>query len=258
MLIARGLVRAIVWAVGFATVVEWYSFLTTCQPYRHNQSYNPYHEYCSGLSMTIFDAIDHGLIWIGDLMEKPPEAITAIATVFLAIITWRLVVLGREQGATTRAQLRAYVFVSEAKIHNMVAGEGDGEIPVAQFTIKNTGQTPAYNLVNVSGFAIAEFPITSIPNMVITDSHFPPELSRTPLGPGDHQISRVHGKYGMTLQHKALLASGKNIAFAYGEIRYVDAFKRPQVTRYRFMIGGPVGVSQHGAMAVCGEGNEAT
>jgi hypothetical protein len=47
------------------------------------------------------------------------------------------------------------------------------------------------------------------------------------------------------------------VIFVYGEIRYRDIFKRKQWTKYRLMMGGPVGVRGR-QLSGCEEGNEAT
>jgi hypothetical protein len=56
---------------------------------------------------------------------------------------------------------------------------------------------------------------------------------------------------------KESLANGGHVIYVYGEIRYRDVFGRKQWTKYRYMIGGPVGVRGE-QMAGCEEGNEAT
>jgi hypothetical protein len=53
------------------------------------------------------------------------------------------------------------------------------------------------------------------------------------------------------------LKAGTRAIYLYGEIHYIDAFKRAQCTKYRYMTGGNVGF-RDGAVAACEEGNEAT
>jgi hypothetical protein len=84
-----------------------------------------------------------------------PEWWTAFATVLLTIVTACLGWLAYRQVLTTRAQLRAYVFVSSAKVTNVVDGDGMAE---AHVMIKNSGQTPAYEVAQVGGFAIDRYP----------------------------------------------------------------------------------------------------
>src|SRR5271155_2169793 len=52
---------------------------------------------------------------------------------------------------TAERQLRAYVLIPSAHVKNIAEGNGP---PVAHVQIKNFGQTPAYKVVNIGGFAI--------------------------------------------------------------------------------------------------------
>jgi hypothetical protein len=54
------------------------------------------------------------LIYIGQVLEAHAGAITGVATAVLAVITWRIVTLGKEQSGTTRAQLRAPIHSERA------------------------------------------------------------------------------------------------------------------------------------------------
>jgi hypothetical protein len=109
-------------------------------------------------------------------------AITAVSTVFLTLITAGLARIGYVQIMTTRAQLRAYVRTSRTVVTNVSHGTG---APEAQVTIQNSGQTPAYDVVSVSGFAIDRYPST--PDLVITDGEFANSaLGREILGPGEN------------------------------------------------------------------------
>ena len=53
---------------------------------------------------------------------------------------------------TAERQLRAYVSVDSAEIIDLVAGF----TPAARLIVKNSGQTPAYNLTGIGGIAIGE------------------------------------------------------------------------------------------------------
>jgi len=74
------------------------------------------------------------------LANENNGTITAVATLLLTFVTGGLVWIGYRQITTSRAQLRAYVFVGEVKII-----DPDGTEPQAQITLSNFGQTPAYN-----------------------------------------------------------------------------------------------------------------
>jgi hypothetical protein len=193
----------------------------------------------------------------GYFADKDNGAITAVFTVVLTIVTGGLVWIGHQQIATSRAQLRAYVLTSKSVVTNFVSG--GTERPEAQVTIKNSGQTPAYNVVNVGGFAIDKYPPPPTLDLIISDDDFAaPGRTREVLGPGDTSISVVSlNRPPLTAPEIASLTTGTSIIYVFGEIRYRDAFGREQWTKYRFMMGGPVGV-RGGQLAGCEEGNEAT
>jgi hypothetical protein len=99
--------------------------------------------------------VDINRVCAEDFADTNNGAITAVFTVLLTMVTGGLVWIGHQQIATSRAQLRAYVLVSRSVVTNVADGTG---IPEAQVTIKNFGQTPAYNVINVGGFAIDRYP----------------------------------------------------------------------------------------------------
>lgn len=86
-------------------------------------------------------------------------SVTALATVLLAYITYRLVRLGRDQAKTSRAQLRAYMGHLGAHFES-VAKDGDQAGSVKYFE-KNSGSTPA--LKTVMFRHIEPFPLGILP-----------------------------------------------------------------------------------------------
>jgi hypothetical protein len=186
------------------------------------------------------------------------ERVSAIFTVILAIATWALyratrnLVRGAEE--TAERQLRAYVLVSSAKVTNLTnLVEGNG-IPEAIVVIKNSGQTPAYDLHNVTGFTADSYPPRPTIKLTISDKDSIVQTTM-PLGPGDTTASNTLGKI-LTDPQKASLADGTGVVYVYGTIRYRDVFGKHRCTKYRLMIGGPVGV-RGGQLTACEEGNEA-
>jgi hypothetical protein len=212
--------------------------------------------------------LDRRRVCLGIFLHDNEAAITALATIFIALFTltlWqstdRLWEASERQlthlEGTAARQLRAYVFVSGAAVTNVAEGDG---IPEAQVVIKNFGQTPAYDLVNVTGFATDVYPPPKSIRLTVSDEEFSKPISKSDLGPTLAETSTTDWKEKkrLTQVEKAALAEGKTIIFVYGEIRYVDAFGRPQWTKYRYMMGGPVGVRSGGRLAPCEEGNNAT
>ena len=148
------------------------------------------------------------------------SAITALATVFLVYVTWRLVVLGRDQSITTRAQLRAYMFTETSKMSNIRVDQ----FPVAEITIKNVGQTPAYNVkVNSSGLVFDRFDNANrLQPLGALEETFGSEET---LGAGAFRTLRV-GNANCQLDQARInkLSQQTHAIFAYGEITYSDTF----------------------------------
>ena len=197
-----------------------------------------------------------------EFVEKHNAAITAIATVLLTFVTGALVWAGYLQIRTTRVQLRAYVFIHSAKV---AIQDDDTTAITAIVVIKNSGQTPARKLINVSGFAVSSYPIQTMPRLSISEAEFSEtRITRMDLGPistsvSTTPISTEQGRATRAAKTEfiSLLSEHKLIAFVYGEIRYEDAFGRRQWTKYRLMTGGPLGFTE-GQLIGCDEGNEAT
>jgi hypothetical protein len=147
---------------------------------------------------------------------------------------------------TAERQLRAYVSVDTAQI----TGINSGDNPVADLVVKNFGQTPAYDLTEMGGIAMG-VSFNTIPPP--TGSH---RMSRASLSAGAVTREFHPGPRPLTPEAIAALLAGTMTLWVYGEIHYRDAFKIERFTKYRFMIGGAVGI--HGTnLAICEEGNEA-
>jgi len=245
--------------VAVLALVFW--FVGTSEAFKHcinerktGDAYKALYESPSVIIRAI-KRLDLNRVCAGDFSDKNNGAITALSTVLLTLVTGGLVWIGHQQIATSRAQLRAYVFVSMGVVTNVVHGTG---MPEAQVTIRNSGQTPAHDVIALSGFAIDRYPPPATLNLIISDAEFSaPARTREVLGPGGSSISVIPAGRMLTAPEKASFASGTGIIYVYGEIRYRDAFGRRHWTKYRFMMGGPVGV-RGGQLTACEEGNEAT
>lgn len=135
--------RNILWTVGLVWVAWFFvssaSFFQECVQAKQNaDSENAFYESVSHFLIVL--GIIRGCT--GHFIHENGDAITALATVLLSIITYLLVKLGREQSDTAHVQLRAYVKLS----HHPPGIEWDGN-DIGRFSvllrIKNHGQTPA-------------------------------------------------------------------------------------------------------------------
>jgi hypothetical protein len=149
---------------------------------------------------------------------------------------------GREMA---EKELRAYVSVDKAEI----AGIESGGPPVATLTFKNSGQTPAYDLTGMGGIAMGTT-FDSLPVPVGS-----PRQSRSSLPPGTSTQWFHAAPRPLIPEQIAALRDGTMTLWVYGELHYRDAFGIDRFTRYRFQIGGGVGI-QGVRLAVCEEGNE--
>lgn len=181
-----------------------------------------------------------------------PEQMTAWATVGLALITgtlafatfklWRstnTLVLGAQE--TAKHQLRPYLHVKEA-----MAGIRD-DLLVAEVTIENFGQTPAYEVTKWAGLAAYPDGATLV---------FPPP------GPGKRKFKSIIGPgYPLTdiypgdpVAQLTPFPPDGNI-YLYGQLDYKDVFGEHHSTHFRLYV------PQHqltGRFRFCEVGNEAT
>ena len=195
-----------------------------------------------------------------------PEWLVAIFTGLFVVVTAGLTVYTyRLWGATDRLvtdakdtsqrQLRAYVSVKNGKISEFSTTEHI----MAKLTIINCGNTPAYSLQKVSGITLTEFPlqhdIASQITSKFADGDFP--KSKETLGPGAEL--QVIGQFSALLEdtHISAIKSGTSAIYFFGEIRYLDAFERPQYMKFRYFVGGGA-VIVGGQFAAYPEGNEAS
>jgi hypothetical protein len=194
----------------------------------------------------------HGAI----LGVKYGECLLFLATVVLAWTTWMLV-KGAEK--TAERQLRAYVLVDKATafsanregaiaFYGSDTGRGgqpleirSGYQPVAIFEFKNFGQTPAHDVEMFGNAAIVPWPLKleTLPEIDFSQNH-----SKQIIGPGG-----IRTKYDLFVEPHIItgeeyqgLTNERLAIFFFGEVRYLDAFGKRRVTRYRFFSGGQMGL----------------
>lgn len=191
---------------------------------------------------------------VGAFTHNNAEAIIAAFTIILALSTIFLWVATRDlvinTENTARRQLRAYVFVVQVEIVDM----GTPNVNAA-VKIRNTGQTPAYDVTVSTGANAFNVP----GNVTFTPTPIGPNSSRFVFGPDGL------GRYNIPLQsiigaanRIAAIKTGNGALYVWGEILYKDAFGKGQYTRFRHMIGGTAGWPSDNLMTVCPEGNEAS
>jgi len=172
------------------------------------------------------------------------------ALIQAAVLIWQIFYLGRtldHERKSSERQLRAYVFVDDTEFSWSRSGKEWG----AQFSYRNAGSTPAYDVVVKSGLALHR--VSDPEPAWKIDNTFPIGL----IGPNgdkfwdeaffDEVVPGYHSLRGM-------LKGGTHEVFLYGRIDYVDEFDQPRWTEFRYSVGGELGYEDF-EMSACREGN---
>jgi hypothetical protein len=165
------------------------------------------------------------------------------------------------------SQLRAYISIFQNDISGATPlGELNiqtilpliaGTRPCSRVKYKNTGQTPAFDLVVNGNVSLTEWPLDPAKLPPIQTGH---GGSKETLGPGMERtkIDITPPEIPPLTQDDIVgLTSGRLAIFVYGEMLYRDAFNIPRFTRYRLFTGGPTGIRGGGFLSAHDEGNEA-
>lgn len=185
---------------------------------------------------------DRMLVWLTAALVLATIGLW-IATLLLWRATRRLVMDARENA---ERQMRAYVGVESSSI-----ALSQGSPAVASVVFKNYGKTPAYEFTIQSGIEMAPS-FEELP----PPAPEPPGGPRGVLSPGATVVLSRSGTTLIGAEHVAALQTEKRAIFVYGEVSYVDAFKKRRFLAYRLMTGGSVGL--HGKnLASCEQGNNA-
>jgi hypothetical protein len=160
-------------------------------------------------------------------------------TFLLALFGFWQVMVSRN---TARRQLRAYVFVTQAKFMKL---PGHSEFLIfVQFT--NTGQTPAYKLTILSDKKVAEYPLKT--DLIPREQ---PTIVGS-LGAGQHSRIGVSAPT-LTEIERQEMSKGKLAVYVFGRIEYKDAFRRKRWTTYTFIGGGPAPIGPDRELAIHAE-----
>lgn len=178
--------------------------------------------------------------------------IVAISTLVMAMFTVGLFIsnylLWKSGEKHSERELRAYVHVSEASIRNF-----GSSIPVeANLSVKNFGQTPAYDFCLITGLGIHELPRHDFTPYERTEGL----ESKGTLGPGDSvEVPRVMPKV-LTPEICQRILRREVAIFCFGKIDYRDAFGKARFTNFRY-IAQPV-TSHILSFTATENGNDAT
>jgi hypothetical protein len=130
---------------------------------------------------------------------------------------------------TAERQLRAYI-VAGAKSVN-INGPEDAVSVSMQIVIKNTGQTPAYDLTVVSKTELLKHPIKMPFNFTLISG---PDPSRAVLGAGETTESESKGEKPFNGDEMMIAAepeAGARI-YTWGSVTYCDVFGHQHYTNF--------------------------
>jgi hypothetical protein len=190
-----------------------------------------------------------GLFWFQlNFIRKGVDgaALAANAAQAATDATKRSIVLAED---TAQRQLRAYVMVHAAAIENLSSGRK----PIARLILKNTGQTPAHAVSHWCSSGVAPYPMPD--HVVRALRGRETEMSTKPLPPGAETKAWSESEILTEAQYEGL-SEGTHALYVVGEIRYLDAFNKPQETDFLLFVGGPGGLI--GELASYTTGNRAT
>jgi hypothetical protein len=158
--------------------------------------------------------------------------------------TWRLV---KSSEKTAERQLRAYVFVRPIGTHFLY--EGDSCRVTITYGVKNTGQTPAFQLLQFG--EICNLMVPAVTRITTPPPNGP--LSAISLGPGAEIEGTVWGIMDIK-KLKELGTSFKKI-HVVGTAIYIDAFKKRRETQFCFYVAnlGEILASHTGTRVSDGE-----
>jgi hypothetical protein len=192
---------------------------------------------------------DHEKFWVsfGTLVLAAFTTILGFATVILARATNKLV---RGADANAERQLRAYVLAVQGRVRRFAINE-PVEIGI---TTKNTGQTPGYDCHQTISIAMRDYP----PSGPFEDIIWSHPTYKSTIGPGEFSSSFASfPDFKISQNQPNKIVAGKAAIWAYGEIRYRDAFGKAHVTKFKFIYIGDTETDPPGGMSCDADGNEA-
>ena len=139
------------------------------------------------------------------------------------------------------SQLRAYAIVFSRDIIEPTA---DSPNFIHRLEIRNTGQTPAFNLCVVSRTCVLDYPLP--PNFDFS-IEIGENQSSMMLGPNEKTLHDSIADVALSANELMRIkspASGKRL-FTYGTVRYADVFKNSRITNFCYFLEWTVGTDRY-------------
>jgi hypothetical protein len=202
-----------------------------------------------GLPLLYLPSQDHVHGEVFDV--KYGEWMLFLATMGLWWATWRLV---KSAETTAERQLRAYVFPDSVAMWDGTTltppQPARANVPGIVLTWKNTGQTPAGNVVSWAQIAVID--------SADEDTLIVPPLQNifaNHLGAGVVNNKSLWFSRALTPSEIADVAAGAKGVYIYGRIEYSDIFKRDRFSNFRTVYTGPFPPVSGSIFNVCQRGN---
>jgi len=172
-------------------------------------------------------------------------------TVFLVIFAFVQCLIFAAQAITSYMQLRAYLFIEDAKITPPESADGiEWEV---EYTIKNNGPTPAHRIKTWDIVSVENWYPDKIPRPIDSDY-------LGSIGPNGDFVDATaileNGITGFDLAYSKPSESKEKAIFLVGRIRYRDVFGVPHKTDFCFFAKGAI--KKGDQMEAYDEGNDST
>lgn len=177
-------------------------------------------------------------------LELGALLLSLLAISVAAMIAMRALRLARDR---TRRELRAYVFPIYAHIRDVRASR-----PAFVIDVKNFGQTPAYGLRVKTALQSGSHPLTTKLVPEVQSS-----IATAQLAPQAALFDEIALTHSLSANEISALAEGSAAIYLFGEIEYLDIYKKKRWTTFRMRLGGPEGIPTHGRLGYHEEGNDA-
>lgn len=165
---------------------------------------------------------------------KITDTYIAVFNGLLVLVTIGLIAVGhltiRKMRDTEERQLRAYVFASAEPLE-----KGINNVWAYTIKFRNCGQTPAYDFTAIANSDVFAIPVSD-EQFLVRHAEW---MSKAPLPPGE-DVS-TSNRHTLSAEDVAAIRRGTCQFYVFGEISYIDAFKRKWTTKFRFMHGQGVG-----------------
>lgn len=194
-----------------------------------------HNEYSAKEDCTLYHFGPFALLTAANFLRGYSDLITGLATALLAVITWMLVALGKDQSAATKTQLRAYVFATDLRQYweKTPAGEYVWRFrPVWT----NSGDTPTRGLT-----VHTECEVRNSPLPANFDFNYPVIPGGGLIAPktfSEGGIAPEAPKAAVTPQDILDAQANRKFIYIFGWVRYRDVFEDtpPHITRFCWML----------------------